>query len=236
MKNQVKILMFVGLLALMLPLLFGYALGPVGANNHLIVKTHQDSKDVTNLTCQVAACHPTNSFAAPTSMNPPYNEPHRTHLMAYALRFDGNAAYVPENTEGCGDCHEETVYGAGVGAALGSGYEGDLSYTQAEADSVAGQWSRSANKAVKAGVCETCHGEFNLAVVPATAHTGPFQNCKASDCHDGTGNGSDPAVAHSAVEYIDAVSANVQVGSCWKCHGGNAWYQTTEVSGDPLPQ
>ena len=220
MRNQLKLLMVVGLLALMMPLLFG-ALSSVGASNSDIVADHADSKNIDNATCN--GCHD------PNELDPNDAEvsgAHRRHFLSAFLNFYGNP---PSGSTGCGDCHEESVYGGGVGEGLGSGYEGDLSYATAETTDAAQAYGRDARKGVKPDVCESCHGQFLSSLAGHASVTVENSCVSTGSCHVSAGTGGDAATEHSAVGYINTDHANSPT-FCSRCHGENAWYLTEETT------
>lgn len=222
MKNLFKLLMVVGLLAIMLPMLFG-VLGPVGAGPTEIVKDHADSKNIDNATC--IGCHDPNELDPNDAA---YAGAHRRHFMSAFLNFYD----VDQTSKGCGRCHIESVYGGGVGEGLGSGYEGDLSYASTGTENA--DFERAANKQVKPDVCETCHGQFS-----PNGHSGVSTNqgCVKGTCHVSGGSGGDAETKHAVASvgssttagYINADYA-VSPTFCLRCHGELAWFLTTETS------
>ncbi len=223
MKNQFKLLLVVGLLALMMPLLFG-ALGPVGASSSEIVADHADSKNIDNATCN--NCHDPNELDPNSSE---FSGAHRRHFLTAFLNFYGSTPADNVGNYGCGTCHDETVYGGGVGEGLGSGYEGDLSYATAETTDVAQAFGRAARKGVKPDVCESCHGQFNGATPGHVSVTVQNSCVSSGSCHVDPGTGGDAATKHSSVGYINTDHADSPT-FCSRCHGENAWYLTVETS------
>lgn len=238
MRIHLKTVMVVGLLVLLVPLLLSYVGGVSGANNQLYVGLHQDSNSITNAACN--NCH--DKTAEDPSTDAQYPGAHRRHLISAKLNFWNND---PANSYGCGKCHEETVYG-GASAykdnsgnlkinydALGSNYEGDLSYADTDTPNTnsSPNFKRAVRKQVKPGVCRSCHGKFNTDV---TAHTGvdpKNPSCKNSGCHD---NDTTLTTQHTpASSYVNMayVTSNTQ---CGLCHGAFQWFQATETS-ETLP-
>jgi len=230
MRSHLKILMVVGLLALMMPLLLGYLAGPSAATHPNTTGDHATSKTMTNSTC--SGCHDPNAWYNSSVAS----NAHRRHFLSAFLNFATNN---PDVDKGCGRCHEESIYGGNAYeanksyAGMGSGLEGDLSYTDNNAPSTAA-FTRVARKQVKADVCQSCHGQFNKDAVGHggvnLAQTNP-NGCvvSPSGCHTSAGTGGDPTVVHDAATYINQNYANSTV-YCSRCHGGLAWYQTTETS------
>ena len=230
MRNYLKVLMVVGLLTLMMPLLLGYLAGPIGAAHPNTIGDHQYSKNITNETCD--DCH--DQFSKLPN-DPVDRNAHRVHAVSAALEFYTNN---PSVDKGCGKCHEESVYGGNVyyGAGivpgyegLGSGLEGDLSYTDTDTPNT-GSFVRAARKQVKPDVCESCHGQFNGATPSHALVPVNSGNCIVSgSCHVSAPTGGDPVVQHAAANYIDQAFAN-STTYCGLCHGALAWYQTTETT------
>jgi len=243
MRSYLKIFMVVGLLALMMPLLLGYLAGPGVATMANTTGDHANSKTMTNETCM--GCHSTTTWFN----NGIYGNAHKRHLSSAFLNFATNS---PSVDKGCGRCHQESVYGGNIYysgqnyGGQGSSLEGDLSYTDSNVYSTtnsipggnAGEFRRAARKQVKADVCESCHGQFNT--VPGSGPTGHNgvnlaqtspNGCVVmpGGCHTSTGTGGDPVAKHVTVSYINQGYANSTV-FCARCHGGLAWYQTTETS------
>lgn len=231
--------MVVGLLVLLVPLLLSYVGGISGANDHLYVSQHQDSNSIDNSACN--NCH--DKTAEDPSTDAQYPGAHRRHLLSAKLNFwDKNND--PSSSYGCGKCHEETVYG-GVRAykdlsgnliikydALGSGYEGDLSYADTDTPNAtsSANFKRAIRKQVKPGVCRSCHGKFNTDVAQHNGVDPKNPSCINSGCHDST---STLTGQHNpASSYINM--AFVSNTYCGLCHGAFQWFQATETS-ETLP-
>ncbi len=229
MKSYVKVLFLLGLVALMMPLLLGYAIGPIGASHTNTIGTHADSKSLDNLTCN--NCH--NRLASNESQDNTYLAAPRRHFLTAFLNFTDSTD--PSTSDGCGDCHEETIYGgneyrenaSGNGDGLGSGYEGDLSYTDTDTPNSA-DFARAAMKQVKPDVCETCHGSFNTAAHDSNDYATDAPTGCQDTCHDG-GNGEDPGNMHDSIDYINTRYAESTV-FCVRCHGELALYLTAETT------
>lgn len=233
MKNYLKILMAVGLLAVMMPWLLAYIAGPAGANHPTPVKDHQFSGNISSSACSV--CHDALTHEKGTVAQPGV---HKTHLMSTWLKFE------------CSDCHEETVYddsaywGTAIGNsgaeedggnsaknAFGSGLEGDLSYNDTDAPNTTSiaNFKRGARKQVKPGVCNSCHGKYNSA---SPSHVGTTIN---TGCVSTGGAGCHAVPATLTTQHTASYVQNYANPTfCKLCHGANAWYQTTETV-DVLP-
>ena len=229
MKSYVKVLMLLGLVALVMPLIFGFAIGPLGAVTTNNVGDHAATKDMTNGTCN--ACHDRLTRNESTDVN--HLAAHRRHINSMFLNFSESTTTAGK---GCGNCHEETVYGSNSypnrdsnnGVALGADVAGDLSYNDEGTPTTPLIFARAARKQVKPAVCESCHGQF-----PTSLHTGNLaqtnpRGCLENNCH-GTGDGDDPTVVHEAATYINIRYAETST-FCARCHGELAWYQTTETT------
>jgi cytochrome c553 len=226
--------MVVGLLTLMMPLLLGYLAGPIGAAHPNITGDHANSTNITNFTCN--GCH---DQINKLPNNATYPNAHRRHTVSPFLEFYGTTPADNAVLKGCGRCHEESVYdgnvyyGAGIApgyAGLGSGLEGDLSYTDNDSPSTTDS-ARAARKQVKPDVCESCHGQFNSGAHGGATLATLSGNCYAGTCHSSGPTGGDPAVVHNTPgdDYVDQYW--VTSGTyCGRCHGEFAWYQTTETS------
>lgn len=224
MRSHLKILLVVGLLALMMPFLLGYLAGPGVAAHPNTIGDHANSKNITNETCN--GCH---DRMVTNEGNGTYAGAHRRHFVSAFLNFIGTD---PSADKGCGKCHEETVYGGNSYleresfAGLGSGYEGDLSYADTDTPN-GGNFVRAARKQVKPDVCESCHGKFNTAGSHGglnLVQTDP-RGCERSVCH----TAGDVVTSHAAATYINSRYANSSV-YCGRCHGELQWYQTAETS------
>lgn len=227
MRSYLKILLVVGLLMLMMPLLLGYLAGPSVATHPNAVGDHANSKDITNETCN--GCHDIGNRLPNDATKP---NAHRRHFVSAFLNFWTND---PSVDKGCGRCHEESVYGGNAYysgqsyAGLGSGLEGDLSYTDNNSPSTPDS-ARAARKQVKPDVCESCHGQFNSAAHGGNlVQTDPNGCVVAGTCHADAGTGGAAADVHDAASYINQSYANSSV-YCGRCHGALAWFQTTETS------
>ena len=230
MKSYVKVLFLLGLVALMMPLLLGYAIGPIGASHTNTIGDHADSKSLDNGTCN--GCHDRLARNESTDVN--NLSAHRRHFATAFLNFASDGSGT-----GCAACHEETVYGSnawptldsGNGDGLGSDIEGDLSYNDTDSANNNADFARVARKQVKPDVCESCHGAFDADSVGHGGNdyvTDDPRGC-AVDCHvpGGGGSAGDPDSAHSSADYINTRYASSSV-FCVRCHGELAWYQTNE--------
>ncbi len=229
MRSYVKVLMLLGLVVLVMPLIFGFAIGPIGAITNNNVEEHATSKDLTNGTCN--GCH--DRLTRNESTDVDHLAAHRRHIVSAFLNFSESTTTAGN---GCGNCHEETVYGStsypsgdsNNGVALGADVAGDLSYTDEDTPTQGLIFARAAGKQVKPGVCESCHGEF-----PTSVHTGNLAQTAPRDCLDGchgtSGDGGDESAAHTAATYINQRYAASST-FCARCHGELQWYQTTETT------
>lgn len=227
MKSYVKLLLLVALVALMMPLVLGYGIGPIGASHPNTIGDHARSKTIANYTCN--GCH--NRMIRNESTDPNHLAAHRRHFASAFLNFIESTNTA---NSGCGDCHQETVYennsyptnDSNNGVGLGSGYEGDLSYTDTDTVNTTATFARAARKQVKPDACESCHGAFPKGKHDGVnlAKTAP-RDCVTSSCHNTTAHSD----RHAAATYINSRYANSST-FCARCHGELAWFETTETT------
>lgn len=233
MKIHLKMIVVVGLIALLVPILLGYV-AITGASHRNLIREHEFSKNYTNDTCTAAGCHTT--LTKNESKDVQNLAAHRRHFLTVFLNFAKNyvtGAPPSATSYGCGKCHGRTPYGGGVGAGLGSGYEGDVSYswdssetTAADPNStptVSSYMGNVARKLVNPQFCRTCHGDFKAGSGGASGHnntdlavTDP-RGCLLGSCHNGSGGtGDSPQTAHGS----GPIGSTTQTPSPW----AGAWW------------
>lgn len=260
MRVYLKTILVFGLLALLVPVLLGYV-GVSGAvyDPGNMTRSHMLSKNIDNDECADSACHDRTKLYEGTGGG---LNGHKTHGMAYWLRFDDPTGIDP--WYGCSRCHRQTRSDT-------KNYEGDIStFNEDGAALNPVDAQATARKQVDSSVCRTCHGSFvtgsaeggevvhvTWASVTASAQT--WDDHDGNDfsvlnptgctdfCHDSDGPGSDAKLGTDIVHAGGTTSPNdspigdlywvkqytLDKNSCTKCHGALVWFDVNETNPAP---